>query len=119
MAEPSKEERDNPAGTGITYECGDGITAGNCDFNDAIAAAKKVVDWGTTFALAFTVAVLAYAGFNYMISSDVPKAKGEARAMLTKTVIGIAWICGAWLVVTLIASALLGNPVLSSVPAVG
>ena len=103
-ASPSPNTRDNK--TGITYECGDGVTAGNCNFDDVISATKKIVDWGRNFALFFSVIVLAYAGFNFMISSDVPKARAEAKTMLWKVVLGIVFILVAWLIVNLILTSL-------------
>lgn len=114
-ADPSPDNAKKENLNRLIYECGTGDTAGNCNFDDMIAASKQFVNWGTTFALEFTVAIIAYIGYNYMISVDNPKAKSEAKAMLIKTLLGIAWILGAWLVVTLIANALLGDPILGSV----
>src|SRR3989344_7570286 len=112
--------------TGITYECekdGPVDSSGNvtkvygdCDFTDVVNAIKRMVDWGIIFALQFSVIVIAYAGFNYMISGDNASKRATANKMLLKVAIGIAWIIGAWLVVTLIANALLKSNVLDVVP---
>jgi len=103
--------------TGITYECGDNPlpgqsgtpTAGNCDFYDLIAATNKVVKFGTTLAVSLSVVVLAWAGFNYMISGDNPGKRTEANKMLKKVLIGIAVMLSAYLIVDLITKALLNS----------
>lgn len=104
-------------GTGITYACEDSRgVPGNCDFNDLVAAAKKFTDYIAGFALMFSVVVIAYAGFKFMISGDVPKARTEARKMLMSVLMGIGFILIAWLIVSLITSQLLNPTVLESVP---
>lgn len=97
--------------TGITYVCPtrvvNGVTvSGECTFNDLVLAVQRVVNWGTVFALQFSVIVLAYAGFKYMISGDNPSERKEANRLLTNVVKGIALIIGAWLMVRLIITAL-------------
>ncbi len=98
-------------GTGITYECGvkvDGKTIyGNCDFNDLVAATKKVTDWGAKFALSFSVVVIAFVGGRYMFYADNASERKKTHEMLWKVLIGIAFILAAWLIVTLITKALL------------
>jgi hypothetical protein len=95
--------------TGITYECGDGVTAGDCDFQDLVLATNKVVKFGTTLAVSLSVVVLAWAGFNYMISGDNPGKRTEANKMLKKVLIGIAVMLSAYLIVDLITKALLNS----------
>ena len=93
-----------PAGaSGITWECS---PPGNCTFGDLINAVKTVVKWGTIFALEFSVVVIAYAGFKYMISGEKPAERAAANKMLRSVVIGIIFILAAWLIVTLIISGL-------------
>ena len=105
-------------GTGITYECcsesgsvgADGkktIVYGNCEFNYLILATKKIINWGVTFALSFSIVVVAYAGALYMISGDYPAKRKEANEMLRKVAIGIVFILAAWLIINLITTALL------------
>src|ERR1700733_2576153 len=65
----------NGLGTGITYECGSGTTAGDCTFADFVAATQNVVVFLRNLALMFSVVVIAYAGAKYMISGDSAKAK--------------------------------------------
>ncbi len=90
--------------TGIAYECS---PPGECTFNDLLEAIKRVTKWGSLFALGFSVIVIAWAGFNYMISGSNPGKRSEANSMLQKVVIGIAFILLAWLIVTLITNALI------------
>lgn len=111
------ESNDSKTGkTGITYECGDGITAGNCSFDDLVAAVKKALDFGIKFALSFSVVVIAYAGYRYMISGDNPGERKKANEMLWKVALGIVYILAAWLIVTLITNALLTEDVKKLVP---
>jgi hypothetical protein len=102
-------------GTGITYECQrqvNGVTVyGDCGYGDLIAAVKRVIDWMIIFTLEFSVVVIAYAGFNYLISGDNPSKRAEANKMLTKVAIGIFFVLAAWLIVNLIATALLNSSV--------
>ena len=107
--------------TGLTYECGDNVaggtkTAGNCDFADLMAAVKNVVNKGTLIALSLSVIAIVYAGFNYMISGDNPSKRGEANKTLLNVVKGIAFILAAWLIVTLITSALLRTGIIQFGP---
>ena len=89
--------------SGITWECN---PPGNCTFGDLINAVKTVVNWGTIFALQFSVVVIAYAGFKYMISGEKADERAKANKMLRSVVIGIIFIMAAWLIVTLIIRAL-------------
>jgi len=90
---------------GITYECTGGAP-GVCTFADVIAAIQLVLKWGTTFAVAFSVVVIAWAGFIYMTSGGNSGKRAEANTMLMKVAIGIAFMFMAWLIVTLIMNAL-------------
>lgn len=105
---------------GITYDCGvqsDGKTQvyktdkgqklyGNCNYNDLIAAIKKTINVATMFALAFTVVILAYAGFKYLTSQGNPGKIGEANKMFWKVAEGIVYMLAAWLIVHFILVAL-------------
>lgn len=104
---PSPDTTNNK--TGITYECGDGKTAGNCDFTDLVTATQRVVNIAVKYALFFSVIVIAYAGFRYMKSGDNPGERTKANEMLKKVAIGIAVIMSAWLIVNLITVELLGK----------
>ena len=97
--------------TGITYECTRGAP-GECKFEDLVLATIRVVNFGTVFALMFTVVVIAFAGWKYMISGGVPAKRQEANKTLLNAAIGIVIILAAWLIVRLITSTLLNIPVI-------
>jgi len=96
---------DTGASGGFVYECSG--KPGECDFNDLIGAVQKAVTWGSTFAIAFSVVVIAYAGFMYMTSGANPGQRTKANEMLKKVAIGISLILAAWLIVSLITNSLL------------
>lgn len=114
---PRPSTQPTSANTGITYECVDSNGVyGNCSFDDLIRAVKRVVNAGTVFALAFSVVVIAYAGFIYMKSGDSAGERSKANAMFVKVGIGIAAILGAWLIVKLITDQLLTSEVKQYLP---
>ncbi len=97
--------------SGITYDCApkvvNGVTVyGECDFKDLVAATLHAVTYASAIAIGFVGVVIAYAGYNYMISGSNPGKRKEANSMLTKALIGLAFIVGAWLIVQFIVSAL-------------
>jgi len=102
--------------TGITYECEKNGVYGNCSFDDFIKAVKKIINAGTVLALAFSVVVIAYAGFIYMKSGDSAAERSKANTMFVKVGIGIAAILGAWLIVKLITDQLLTEQVKQYLP---
>lgn len=95
----------NDPGTGITYEC-NRSAPGECRFEDLISAVQKVLNWGRNFALMFSVIVIAYAGFDFMVSGDKSSKREDAKKRLGKVALGIIFILAAWLIVTLILTAL-------------
>jgi hypothetical protein len=106
----------NNTDTGLVYECSnkgaDGKVAyGECTWEDLLKALNRLIDRAEVFALALSVGIIAYAGFNYMISGDNPGKRKEANTMLKKVAIGIFWMLAAYLVVKLITGALLNNNV--------
>ncbi len=111
---PSDATKNNK--TGITYECGDDITAGECTFDDLLKAVKKVVDFMIMITLALSVVVIAYAGFRYMMYADNAGKRAETTKMFYSVAKGIFVILAAWLIVTLITNALLTDEVKNLVP---
>lgn len=114
---------DGGKGTGITYECvqkgaGPGGTDvyGNCGWDNLIAAIKKFFDVAIPMALTFTVVIIAYAGFLYMTSGSNASQRSQANGMFVKVAIGIFFMLGAWLIVTLITNSLLNDSVKVLVP---
>lgn len=102
--------RDTPAPSkAIIYVCTSGA-AGECTFAELIEAVKHLVSWGVTFALGFSVIVIAWAGYKFMISGANPKERTEAKNMFLKVAIGMGYILGAWLIVTLILNGLSVKP---------
>lgn len=97
--------------TGLTYECvsGSGATAvyGNCTFQDLLRAVQNFTNQLTIYVLAFTVVPIAYAGYLFMTSGGNAGARSKAKDMLVKVAIGIFFMLSAWLIVSLIANALL------------
>lgn len=106
--------------TGITYECvsiKNGVTVyGECGYNNLIQATKKALDKIFIFVLEFSVVVIAWVGFNFMISQGNPGKIKEARDMFLKVAKGIGFILAAWLIVNLIATALLSDDVIKLIP---
>ena len=97
-----------PQGTeqGLTYECYSGGVYGNCSFDDLVMATKNFINKITIIVLELTVFIIAYAGFQYMTSGGNVSQRASATRMLFSVVKGIAIIVAAWLIVTLIANAL-------------
>lgn len=102
----------------LTYECFSGGVYGNCTFDDVIRATQNIINQIIPLVLGFTVVVIAYAGFKYMISGDNPGERASANKMLRSVVIGIFFMMAAWLIVTLIARALLTPAVINVTPVV-
>ncbi len=95
----------------LTYECvtGSGASAvyGNCTYQDLINAVRNFTNQLTIYVLAFTVVPIAYAGFLFMTSGGNAGNRSKAKDMLFKVAIGIFFMLSAWLIVSLIANALL------------
>ncbi len=109
---PPKDSGEN---TGIVYVCTGGA-AGDCTFADLIQAINKVVNFGITLALSFSVVVIAWAGGRIMISADNPGERTKAKQMFVKVAWGIFFMLAAFLIVKLITTALLTDAVLNNVP---
>ena len=105
--------------TGITFDCGVDASGaqtntnyqgdkvwGNCTYADLLNAINKVINVGIKFALAFSVVVIAYAGFRYMMSRGNPGELTKVHKMFWTVAEGIAWLLLAWLIVHLIVSQL-------------
>ena len=95
---------------GLTYEC-NGARPGDCTFNDLISATRNFVNKITIIVLSLVVIPIAYAGFLLMTSGDNAGNRTKARDMLFSVAKGIFFMLAAWLIVTLIANALLGSSV--------
>ena len=83
----------------------DGITV-KCDFNQLVILANNIISIGIYLAVLVAVAMFAFAGWLYLTSAgDTGKMK-EAHTIFTNAAVGFIFILGAWLLVTLILSAL-------------
>ena len=106
--------------SGLTYECpptagpGGVPLYGNCTFNHLIIAVQNVVNKGRNLALGFSVVVLAWAGYLYMTSGGNSNKRSEANKMLWKVVEGTFLMLAAWLIVSLVTTALLNPNVIST-----
>lgn len=104
------------AQTPIAYECINGTVYGNCSFGDLVIATQRITKWLVFFTLQFSVVVIIYAGFNYLISGDKPAKRAEANRMLSMVAIGIFFVMAAWLIVNLISTTLLTADIQSVTP---
>lgn len=103
--------QNSTGGGGTTAPCIEGsivpcCEGSGCNFDELIKAVKRVVNWGVTLALMLTVVVIAYAGFLYLTSADNANKRSQANKMFVRVLQGMFFILGAWLIVTLIMSAL-------------
>lgn len=83
-----------------------------CDFNGIVKLANNIISIGIYLAVLVAVAMFAYAGYLYLTSAgDTGKMK-EAHTIFTNAGYGFLFVLGAWLLVTLILSALVktGSP---------
>lgn len=97
--------------------CG-GTGEKECDFDGLTELAKNIIDWIVKISVPISAAVFAVAGFKYMTSAVVDQ-KAEAKNMMKKVLIGLAFILGAWIIIGTIVKALLNPEFNSSVPIQG
>jgi hypothetical protein len=126
LAAPDTNKDYGDGGTGFTFECatangkdalGNDIQLyGNCTWSDLIQAINKIVGYAIMFALSFSVVVLAWNGFEIMMAGDNAGKRSSARKRMGNWAIGVAWMLGAWLVITLITNALLTDAVKKLLP---
>ncbi|KKT75505.1 MAG: hypothetical protein UW71_C0002G0005 [Parcubacteria group bacterium GW2011_GWB1_44_7] len=84
----------------------DGSTAKPCDFNALIVLANNIISIAIYLAILVAVAMFAYAGFLYLTSAgDTGKMK-QAHTIFTNAAVGFIFVLAAWLIITLILSAL-------------
>ncbi len=122
----SSDRSGGGSATGLTYDCalnasGSGAVQnsnawGNCDYYDLLAAVKKIVNVGTIFGLAFSVVVIAYAGFLYLTSGGSAANRTRANGMFVSVGWGILFVLSAWMIVNLITSTLLTTGAREAIP---
>ena len=96
--------------SGLISECAND-KPGECTFDDLVSAVRHIMNQLSALAIAFSVVVIAYAGFRYMRSGDNAGERTKANEMLRKVVIGIFFILTAWVLVTLITGTLLNKDI--------
>lgn len=94
--------------SGITTYCvgNDGKDAPCNSFDELIGAVKTLVNFAVTFALSFSVVVLAVAGWTYMTSGGDPGKVKKAHEMFLSVAKGIFFVLAAWFIVNLIMTTL-------------
>lgn len=92
--------------SGLVSECVTNGVYGNCTFEDLIEATRIVINKLTLLAMGFCVITIAYAGFLFLTSEGNSGKISQAKGVLTKVVIGMCFIFGAWVIVNLIAKGL-------------
>jgi hypothetical protein len=85
-------------GTGGMNECG---------WDQLFALAKNVLNFFIILGTAATSLTIAYAGFLYLRHASNPGKRGEAKALLWRAVVGLAFILAAALIVKTIIAVLL------------
>ena len=81
----------------------------SCDFNEFILAIQKFLGKAVEFALAFSVVIIAIAGWKYLTSGGNAGERDKANKMFVSVGWGIAFVLGAWLIVNLIMTTLVGG----------
>ncbi|HEY4496320.1 MAG TPA: pilin [Candidatus Paceibacterota bacterium] len=83
----------------------DGYTV-KCDFDKLIVLANNIISMAIYLAILVAVAMFAFAGWLYLTSAgDTGKMK-QAHTIFTNAAMGFVFVLTAWLIVTLILSAL-------------
>ena len=74
--------------------CGSGSNF--CTLCDLVKLASNLINIGIFIAVTLSAITFAIAGLKYMSSGDDASKAAEARKMLTKVVVGLVIILGAW-----------------------
>lgn len=81
----------------------------NCDFTQFMLAIQKLLNRVIEFALGFSVVVISIAGWKYLTSGANAGEREKANKMFVSVGWGIAYCLGAWLIVNLIMTTLVGG----------
>ncbi len=71
----------------------------DCDFNMFVELLNRLLRYFIFLFGPIATAMLCYAGFIYMKSSDDPGMLAHAKGMIKNIVIGVCLVLGAWLIV--------------------
>ena len=80
--------------------------ATKCDFNQLVILANNIISAFIYLAVLVAVAMFAYAGWLYLTSAGDTSKMKSAHTIFTNAAVGFLFILTAWLIVTLILSAL-------------
>ncbi len=78
-----------------------------CGFNTLMHLIRHLIDFALFLAMPIAAGLFAFAGILYVTSSANPGNIGRAHGIFSSVFIGLLWVLGAWLVITLISDALL------------
>ena len=80
----------------------DGVALPECGFNEFILLIQNLISFSITYIIMpLVVLVILYYGSRLVISSNKPGEIAKAKAAITKVVIGLFFMLGAWLIMNL------------------
>lgn len=75
-----------------------------CKFEDFIELGRNLIRYLVLLSIPLAAIAFAYAGFLYITSGGDSKAKGQARGIFMKVLIGFVFVLTAWLIVYTLTS---------------
>ena len=76
----------------------------DCNFEFFIKLIKNVLNAFVYLSLLATVLVISYAGYNFLTQGDNPGVRSSSKKMLGSSLIGLAWVIGAWFIINTLLS---------------
>lgn len=104
--QPNKDNFQLVPCDGFSGKIGD-ETGVDCDFNMFVELLNRLLRYFIFLFGPIATAMLCYAGFIYLKSSDDPGMLAHAKGMIKNIVIGVCLVLGAWLIVYEFLNALL------------
>lgn len=98
--------QDNTSQNPLVPNCGEN---NECGYTHLIILVNNIIGWIVTISVPVAAGVIAWAGFVLMTSGDNAGKRSEAKSIMTKVFIGLAFILSAWIIVSTIVNALLGS----------
>jgi hypothetical protein len=88
--------------------CGlDGTYANRCTLCHLIVGIKKIFDYGIKIIAVITLACATFAGVMYVVSSGNESTMESAKAFLRASLIGLAVVLSAWVIVNTVITVLM------------
>lgn len=78
-----------------------------CTLCDLIVGIKRLFDYGIKIIAVITIACATFAGVMYVVSSGNENAMKSAKAFLSASLIGLAVVLGAWVIVNTVITVLM------------